>query len=484
MRLEQIRSDQETAEGLPAEALAAAVTQAEALAPEVVALLVKAIAGVHLLPRQDNLLFFGLYAMAAARRTEICAPFLTFLRCPEWQLEQQLGDGVIENATGLLLGFYDGNPEPLFAAIEDRDAGSSIRWTAFLVLARLCWEGRVPRERLVALLARFDREAMAEPKDLVWIGWEDAIRLLGIEALMPQVRRSWEGPRGQHQRQADRDDWLNSLARAVADPRDPQPFIENGAVPVTDPVVSLDWFVRLSQASKAEDSQTQEERSDPARAFRLDKHELDWLRGFLESEQVGPTSLSLEHLDGYFTALVIGPDEVPPSEYLKLVWGMPSGGEPRFDSPEQAFFVKDLLARHWKTIAARVGSLTPHRPIIFPIEPEDRGKAWGEGFTMGLQLRQEAWAPIFGHRHTAPVVWSILSLIADAYDSEAKPLSLKERGKVLELLPISILAISTYWRDPEMREPLKPVRSEKIGRNQPCPCGSGRKYKKCCGAAA
>ena len=25
---------------------------------------------------------------------------------------------------------------------------------------------------------------------------------------------------------------------------------------------------------------------------------------------------------------------------------------------------------------------------------------------------------------------------------------------------------------------------EKIGRNDPCPCGSGKKYKKCCGAAA
>jgi hypothetical protein len=25
-----------------------------------------------------------------------------------------------------------------------------------------------------------------------------------------------------------------------------------------------------------------------------------------------------------------------------------------------------------------------------------------------------------------------------------------------------------------------PVKSEKIGRNQPCPCGSGKKYKKCC----
>ncbi|MBI9086513.1 MAG: SEC-C domain-containing protein [Desulfobacterales bacterium] len=25
-----------------------------------------------------------------------------------------------------------------------------------------------------------------------------------------------------------------------------------------------------------------------------------------------------------------------------------------------------------------------------------------------------------------------------------------------------------------------PVRSRKIGRNDPCPCGSGKKYKKCC----
>ncbi|MBR2296811.1 MAG: SEC-C domain-containing protein [Clostridia bacterium] len=29
----------------------------------------------------------------------------------------------------------------------------------------------------------------------------------------------------------------------------------------------------------------------------------------------------------------------------------------------------------------------------------------------------------------------------------------------------------------------QPVRAEnKVGRNDPCPCGSGKKYKKCCGA--
>jgi uncharacterized protein YecA (UPF0149 family) len=26
-----------------------------------------------------------------------------------------------------------------------------------------------------------------------------------------------------------------------------------------------------------------------------------------------------------------------------------------------------------------------------------------------------------------------------------------------------------------------PVTHKKIGRNEPCPCGSGKKYKKCCG---
>jgi SWIM/SEC-C metal-binding protein len=30
--------------------------------------------------------------------------------------------------------------------------------------------------------------------------------------------------------------------------------------------------------------------------------------------------------------------------------------------------------------------------------------------------------------------------------------------------------------------PPVPIQSQKIGRNDPCPCGSGKKFKKCCGA--
>ena len=34
----------------------------------------------------------------------------------------------------------------------------------------------------------------------------------------------------------------------------------------------------------------------------------------------------------------------------------------------------------------------------------------------------------------------------------------------------------------EMNPKAPPIRVEKVGRNDPCPCGSGKKYKKCCGA--
>ncbi len=37
--------------------------------------------------------------------------------------------------------------------------------------------------------------------------------------------------------------------------------------------------------------------------------------------------------------------------------------------------------------------------------------------------------------------------------------------------------------EPELPPPVDPIASDddRIGRNDPCPCGSGKKYKKCCG---
>lgn len=31
-----------------------------------------------------------------------------------------------------------------------------------------------------------------------------------------------------------------------------------------------------------------------------------------------------------------------------------------------------------------------------------------------------------------------------------------------------------------LRTPVNPIASGRVGRNDPCPCGSGKKFKKCC----
>lgn len=66
----------------------------------------------------------------------------------------------------------------------------------------------------------------------------------------------------------------------------------------------------------------------------------------------------------------------------------------------------------------------------------------------------------------------------------------------MDIMSLGDLAISNYegktcfsFRIPSMAQTdyvkqinsMKPIHTQKIGRNDPCPCGSGKKYKQCCG---
>ena len=60
-------------------------------------------------------------------------------------------------------------------------------------------------------------------------------------------------------------------------------------------------------------------------------------------------------------------------------------------------------------------------------------------------------------------------------DQEVEYASLDEAQEILGRSNATALA----ERDAEAPEL---ARTTKVGRNEPCPCGSGKKYKKCCGA--
>jgi yecA family protein len=58
-------------------------------------------------------------------------------------------------------------------------------------------------------------------------------------------------------------------------------------------------------------------------------------------------AMNLETLDGFFAALICGPDDVPPSEYLPEIWGGNMVNEPAFQTrPILQEFIS-LITRHW-----------------------------------------------------------------------------------------------------------------------------------------
>jgi uncharacterized protein len=66
------------------------------------------------------------------------------------------------------------------------------------------------------------------------------------------------------------------------------------------------------------------------------------------------------------------------------------------------------------------------------------------------------------------------------------PVAPEKREELLQMMIASLTVIYRYF-EPQRRSPLHiPRRREgpKVGRNDPCPCGSGRKYKHCCATDA
>lgn len=53
-----------------------------------------------------------------------------------------------------------------------------------------------------------------------------------------------------------------------------------------------------------------------------------------------------------------------------------------------------------------------------------------------------------------------------------------EYAQSIDMLPHAALLLHTWWLMKLSCEPH--LANGKVGRNQPCPCGSGKKYKQCC----
>jgi hypothetical protein len=309
----------ETARWLPDAALTHAVDRASEIAPAVIEVVEQAARGVYLLPRQKNLLLWGIHTVAAGRRTELYRPLMRLLReCPEHRLDRLLGDCATETIAKVIIAVFDGDSAALIDACLDNEIDGYLRWTLMKALARLTFDGKIARSTTLGFLDRFERETLATPGDAAWEGWQDVIILLGLEDMRERLRATWEDGRNPcDHRDRDYIERDLSVAQGLAS-GDAALFDKYGIVALRDPVKALHWMApREPDSGRTADDPDDD---DPASVVALRDFEIWWLAGFLRSDKVPLGTMPFEQVDGFFCALIAGPIGGQLADNMLALW--------------------------------------------------------------------------------------------------------------------------------------------------------------------
>ncbi|HEY4368653.1 MAG TPA: UPF0149 family protein [Steroidobacteraceae bacterium] len=191
--------------------------------------------------------------------------------------------------------------------------------------------------------------------------------------------------------------------------------------------------------------------------------------------------IDVSELDGFLTALVSSPNVIVPSRWLPAMWG---AAEPIWESADQFQEIFGLIVRHQNSIAATL----LHDPEAFePMfgEREVEGKIylivdeWCHGYMRGVALDAHGWSS------SDPDIEELLRPIQLWGTEEGwrriDAMSDADQAREQNAIPRSVRELHKYWlgRTALQSAPSRRA-SPKVGRNDPCPCGSGKKYKHCC----
>ncbi len=229
----------------------------------------------------------------------------------------------------------------------------------------------------------------------------------------------------------------------------------------------------------------------------LSEKEMDELDSFLMSDATSNEVMMLDCLDGFLTAIASGPAMPKPSEWIPRVWGPTADDAPTFETDAQAERITDLLMRHLNAIVWSLQQDAEHFEPVFDLqvyEGDEReymdGEMWAHGYMTGINMQRDKWQALFESSY-GPVALRPINLLGSPEITEAEEALVEtpaQREELSKQIPASIGWIYKFWA-PQRRAADsasgKTAGNEmpKISRNAPCSCGSGRKYKKCCGAA-
>lgn len=217
------------------------------------------------------------------------------------------------------------------------------------------------------------------------------------------------------------------------------------------------------------------------------------LRSLLRLRAAPFGGLSLSGLDGFLSALAVGPELILPSEWLPTIWG---GREPRWENAAEAARVHGLLLEFWNDVLRRAALDPSERieaedaPILDDESGAPPGQVWADGFLDGMDFAPSGWddwadAQVWIDDALLDIEALTWPVVPDGFEPDDGGPAIEASGRqdILADLPRLVNALHRHRLVAEtVRTPIR-RQTPKVGRNDPCPCGSGRKYKRCCGAS-
>ncbi len=245
--------------------------------------------------------------------------------------------------------------------------------------------------------------------------------------------------------------------------------------------------------------------------------EIDALEQVCERLAGFGADVSLEWVDGYLTALAASRRAIMPSEWLPAMLG--DAFERTFADPADVQQAMAALLARWNVLASQldVDSMLDDpedlrlAPLMIAYDDAARaevvagghmsaeeaqdllqtGALWAEGFSEAIEAFADDWPePDLdseeGRWHD-DCLSRVLALMLPAaglaehmaahYGAETLA-----RDQLVDEACYGVQDLRLYWLDHAPKPETRHV-APTPGRNDPCSCGSGKKYKKCCGAA-
>ncbi len=193
--------------------------------------------------------------------------------------------------------------------------------------------------------------------------------------------------------------------------------------------------------------------------------------------------MSLSFLHGYLSAVAVAPNKLEISKWLPFLLNY---GKKKlvFNSKKEAdafaLPIMELCDYIYKSINKKT-----FLPFHEKKEENDFKsiQQWCEAFTLAFGL-WENYEKHLDDKNFQKIIGPVFSInspdkmmISYKILKSSKEQFIKES---IEDLPDAIMALPAYFINYKKTSAITVDSETKIGRNDPCPCGSGKKYKKCC----